>query len=148
MPNPRPGFVEILLVEDNLDDADHMREALQESDLKTNIHVVEDGEEAIQYLRRLGRFGDATRPDLILLDLHLPRKNGQEVLAEIKEDESLRRIPVIVMTSLGDERIFQGAYDLHANCCVRKPVDWDQFTQTVKKIEHFWLRVASTIRGQ
>jgi len=78
----------------------------------------------------------------------LPRKNGQEVLAEIKQDESLRRIPVIVMTSLADERVFQDAYDLHANCCVRKPADWDQFTQTVKKIEHFWLRVASTSRGQ
>lgn len=148
MPSPSSAPVEILLVEDNRDDADHMREALEESDLKTSISLVEDGEEAIQYLRRQGRFRDAPRPDLILLDLHLPRKNGHEVLTEIKQDESLRRIPVIVMTSLADERVFQDAYDLHANCCVRKPVGLEQFALTVKKIEHFWLRVASTIRGQ
>jgi chemotaxis family two-component system response regulator Rcp1 len=140
--------IEILLVEDNPDDADHMREALEEGDLKTNITVVEDGEEAIQYLRRHGRFAAVLRPDLILLDLHLPRKSGQEVLGEIKQDESLRRIPVIVLTSLADERVFQDAYDLHANCCVRKPANLEQFALTVKKIEHFWLRVASTIRGQ
>jgi CheY-like chemotaxis protein len=144
--NSKP--VEILLVEDSPDDADHMREALDESELRTNVTVVEDGEDAILYLRRQGPFAAAIRPDLILLDLHLPRKSGQEVLAEIKEDESLRRIPVIIMTSLDSERVFQDAYDLHANCCVRKPADLEQFALTVKKIEHFWLRVASLIRSQ
>jgi len=148
MPAPGTLPVEILLIEDSPDDAEHMREALEESELKNNVTLVEDGEEAIDYLRRRGRFGNAVRPHLILLDLHLPRKNGHEVLAEIKQDESLRRIPVIVMTALADERVFQDAYDLHANCCVCKPANLEQFTLTVKKIEHFWLRVASTIRGQ
>jgi len=140
--------VEILLVEDSPDDADLMVEALHEGELTTHVTVVEDGEEAICYLFRQGPFAEAVRPDLILLDLHLPRKNGHEVLAEIKQDDSLRRIPVIILTSLADEQNFRDAYDLHANCCVRKPVDLDQFALTVQKIEHFWLHVASARRSQ
>jgi len=134
--------VEILLVEDNPNDAEQMLEALYEGELKKRITVVEDGDEALCYLRRPGE----VRPDLILLDLHLPRKSGQEVLAAIKQDESLRRIPVVILTGSDDERAFQSAYERHANCCVRKPTDLDQFILTVKKIEHFWLRIATTRR--
>jgi len=140
--------VEILLVEDSPDDADLMIEALLEGSLRSRVTVVHDGEEAIRYLFRQEPHGEAVRPDLILLDLHLPRKNGHEVLAEIKQDDSLRRIPVIIMTSLADEQNFRNAYDLHANCCVRKPADLDQFAQTVQKIEHFWLHIASSRRSQ
>lgn len=147
---PAPGSsapVELLLVEDSPDDADLMREALDESAFRVRVTVVEDGEDALRYLRRLPPFGDAPRPDLVLLDLHLPRLSGHEVLAEIKEDEGLRRIPVVVLTSADSELAFLSAYELHANCCVRKPADLEQFALTVKKIEHFWLRVASWHRG-
>jgi CheY-like chemotaxis protein len=147
---PAPGSsapVELLLVEDSPDDADLMKEALDESDFRVRVNWVEDGEDALRYLRRLPPFGDAPRPDLVLLDLHLPRLSGHEVLAEIKEDEGLRRIPVIVLTSADSELAFLSAYELHANCCVRKPADLEQFAVTVKKIEHFWLRVASRLRG-
>jgi len=149
MPIRRPADpVEILLVEDSSDDADLLVKALRKCALDLHISVVEDGEEAIEYLYRQGAFGGAPRPDLILLDLHLPRKSGHEVLADIKEDEGLRRIPVIILTSSDDETDFQAAYDLYANCCISKPSDLGEFADTVKKIEHFWLRVASTLRGQ
>jgi two-component system, chemotaxis family, response regulator Rcp1 len=134
--------IEILLVEDSAGDAELMVEALQEGDLHVRVTPVEDGEEAVRYLRRMGDYHDAPRPDLILLDLHLPRKNGHEVLADIKQDESLRLIPVVLMTSFDTEEAVTEAYDRHANCCVRKPSDLDQFAQTVKKIETFWLRMA------
>jgi CheY-like chemotaxis protein len=142
------GPVEILLVEDCSDDADMMVKALGKCALGSHIYVVEDGEEAIAYLYRQGAFGGAARPDLILLDLHLPRKSGHEVLAEIKEVEELRRIPVIILTSSDDETDFQIAYGLYANCCISKPGDLGELADTVKKIEHFWLHVASTLRGQ
>jgi len=142
MPPSSLAPIEVLLVEDNRDDAAQMVEALEEGELETRVTVVEDGESAIAHLRRPGE----TPPDLILLDLHLPRKSGHEVLAVIKEDERLRRIPVVIMTASDDERAFRTAYELHANCCVRKPSDLDQFTLTVKKIEHFWRRVATTRR--
>jgi len=149
MPIRRPADpVEILLVEDCSDDADLMVKALRKCALDPHIRVVEDGEEAIAYLYRLGSFGDASRPDLILLDLHLPRKSGHEVLAEIKDDEGLRRIPVIILTSSDDEIDFKIAYDLYANCCISKPGDLGELADTIKKIEHFWLHVASTLRGQ
>jgi len=138
--------VEILLVEDNPDDADLMKEALEQTDLCPRVTVLEDGAEAVEYLFRRDPYRGVPRPDLILLDLHLPRKNGHQVLAEIKRDEALRRIPVIVMTSLSGDRPFLDAYDLHANCCVPKPSDLDQFIEVVKKIERFWLQVASTRR--
>jgi len=134
--------VEILLVEDSPDDADLMVEALKEGTLRHQVTVVEDGEEALAYLHRQGSYATAPRPDLILLDLHLPRKNGFEVLAEIKEDLVLRRIPVVIMTSSDNEDALLRAYDLHANCCVTKPMDQEQFAAAVKKIEYFWLRVA------
>jgi len=130
--------VEILLVEDSPGDAELMIEALEESDMPVRVTHVEDGEEAVCYLRRHG----ALRPDLILLDLHLPRKNGHEVLADIKQDESLLLIPVILMTSFDTEEAISEAYERHVNCCVRKPSDLDQFAQAVKKIEMFWLRTA------
>jgi len=143
MPLTHGRPVEILLVEDSPDDADLMVEALDEGDLPVRVTVVEDGEEAVQFLRRRGAYANAHRPHLILLDLHLPRKSGHEVLAEIKQDPDLRLIPVVIMTSCPSEDAIDKAYDLHANCCIRKPVDLDQFGLTVKKIERFWFHVAS-----
>jgi len=148
MLSPGSRSVEILLVEDSPNDAADLREALEESDLQMHVTVVEDGEDAIKYLRRRPPFEDAARPDLILLDMHLPRKNGHEVLAEIKEDEVLRRIPVILLTGLPSDSVFNGACDLHVNCCVSKPANLGQLVLVVKKIEHFWLRIASTLRNQ
>jgi len=143
MPGPRDDvLVEVLLVEDNPADADLMVEALKEGNLTTRITVVEDGEEAIAYLRRQGAYAESPTPDLVLLDLQLPRKNGHEVLAEVKEDAVLRRIPIVILTSTDDEKAILQAYDLHANCCVSKPMDLEQFALVVKKIEFFWLRVA------
>jgi len=132
--------VEILLVEDSLGDAELMIEALEESDFAVRVSHVEDGEEAVSFLRRQGMYESAPRPDIILLDLHLPRKNGHEVLSDIKQDESLRLIPVVLMTAFDSDEAISVAYERHANCCVRKPSDLDQFAQAVKKIETFWLR--------
>jgi len=139
--------VHILLVEDSPDDADLMVEALQESKLNLRITVVEDGEAAMDYLLRNGVYAGAPQPDLILLDLHLPRKNGHEVLAEIKQDAVLRRIPVIILTASDNETAILAAYDLHANCCVCKPADQEQFALVVKRIEHFWLHIARRLRS-
>jgi CheY-like chemotaxis protein len=138
---PRP-LVEILLVEDSPGDAELMVEALKESALNLRVTGVEDGEEALRYLRRQGPFRDAPRPDLILLDLHLPRMNGHEVLADVKRDDALRLIPVVLMTAFDSDEAIAEAYGRHANCCVRKPSDLDEFAAAVKKIESFWLRVA------
>jgi chemotaxis family two-component system response regulator Rcp1 len=146
MPSRPPHPVEILLVEDSAGDAELMVEALAESPLAPRVTVVEDGEQAVQYLRRQGKHAAATRPDLILLDLQLPRKNGHEVLADIKQDESLRLIPVILLTAFDSEEAIREAYDRHANCCVKKPSDLDQFAQVVKKIESFWLQMARLYR--
>jgi CheY-like chemotaxis protein len=132
--------VQLLLGEDSPDDADLMMEALREADLNVRVTHLEDGETAVAYLRREGA-GD-TRPDLILLDLHLPRKNGFEVLAELKEDPDLRRIPVVILTASENEQAFIDAYNLHANCCVSKPVDQEEYRLAVKRIERFWLHVA------
>jgi CheY-like chemotaxis protein len=140
--------VDILLVEDSAGDAELMVEALGESDLAPRVTVVEDGEEAVQYLRRQGAHRTASRPDLILLDLHLPRKNGHEVLADIKKDESLRLIPVVLLTAFDTDDAIREAYDKHVNCCVRKPSDLDEFTQAVRKIESFWLHHARLPREQ
>jgi CheY-like chemotaxis protein len=143
MPGNRDNAsVEILLVEDTPSDADLMVEALKEGKLNSRITVVEDGEEAMAYLRRQGVYAESPTPDLVLLDLKLPRKNGHEVLAEVKEDPVLRRIPIVILTSSDDEKAILQAYDLHANCCVSKPMDLEQFALVVKKIEFFWLRVA------
>jgi CheY-like chemotaxis protein len=136
MPGSRPDRpVEILLVEDSEDDADLMAMSLRAGNLPVRINVIDDGEDAIAYLRQQGKYAAAARPDLILLDLGLPRKSGQEVLVEIKEDDSLRRIPVVVLTASTNEKDFTQAYDRHANCCVAKPADLDEFQQVVERIE-------------
>ncbi len=132
---------EFLLVEDNPGDVRLTREALRESKLANHLSVVNDGVEAIAFLRREGKYADAPRPDLILLDLNLPRKSGREVLAEIKADPSLKRIPVVVITSSEAEQDILATYNLHVNCYVTKPVDLDQFVKVVHSIETFWLTI-------
>jgi len=142
MPNSQRGEpIEILLVEDSPDDAEMTMDALRDGRLRNRITHVEDGVEALAYLRRQGQYSSATRPDLILLDLHMPRMNGREVLAEIKEDPDLRRIPVVMMTQSKDEQDILAAYNLHVNCYVIKPVDVEQFIGAVRSIEHFWFSV-------
>jgi CheY-like chemotaxis protein len=136
-----PRAVEILLVEDNEGDVRLTREALREGHLRNHLHVAEDGERALDFLYRRGEYVDAPRPDLILLDLNLPRRDGREVLAEIKNDPSLKRIPVVVLTTSRAEADLVRMYDLHANCFITKPVDFDQFIQVVKTIENFWFTI-------
>jgi chemotaxis family two-component system response regulator Rcp1 len=133
--------IEILMVEDNPGDVRLTVEALKEGKVRNNFHTVEDGVEAMAFLRREGRYAEAVRPDLILLDLNLPKKNGREVLAEIKEDPDLRRIPVVILTVSQAEQDIVKSYNLHANCYITKPVDLDQFLEVVKSIENFWLTV-------
>ncbi len=131
--------VEILLIEDNPGDVRLMREALRAAKVATSMHVVDDGEEAMAYLRRRGKYSDAPRPQLVFLDLNLPRKDGREVLAEMKQDEDLKRIPVIVLTTSSADRDVLRAYELHANCYVTKPVELDEFLDAVRRCETFWL---------
>jgi len=133
--------VEILLVEDNPGDVRLTRESLKDSKLLNHISVVGDGEEAMAFLRREGKYVEATRPDLILLDLNLPKKDGREVLAEIKTDEQLRRIPVVILTTSSAEQDILKTYDLHANCYITKPVNLDQFSAVVRGIEEFWFTI-------
>jgi CheY-like chemotaxis protein len=141
MPEARDArSVDVLLVEDSPDDADLMMEAMKDGELDLRVTLVEDGQQALEYLYQHGPYAGASRPNLILLDLHLPRKNGHEVLAEIKEDATLRRIPVVILTATENEQAILQAYDLHANCCVSKPADQEQFALVVRKIEQFWLR--------
>jgi CheY-like chemotaxis protein len=133
--------IEVLLVEDNPGDVRLTREALKEGKVHNNLHVAPDGVEALAFLRREGKYADAVRPDLILLDLNLPRKGGREVLEEVKGDPALRHIPVVILTSSQAEQDIARAYDLHANCYITKPVDLDQFITVVKSIEDFWFTV-------
>jgi CheY-like chemotaxis protein len=133
--------VEILLVEDNPGDVGLTRETLKDSKLLNHMTVVGDGVEAMALLRREGKYADTIRPDLILLDLNLPKKDGREVLKEIKTDEQLRRIPVVVLTTSSAEQDILKTYDLHANCYITKPVNLDQFTAVVKAIEEFWFTI-------
>lgn len=131
--------VEILLVEDNPGDVRLTKEALKEGKVSNNLHVTMDGMEALAFLRKEGEFSDVPTPDLILLDLNLPKKDGREVLADIKEDPTLKRIPVVILTtSTAEEDIFK-TYNLHANCYITKPVDLEQFIKVVKAIDDFWL---------
>jgi len=130
---------EILLVEDNPGDVRLMQEALREGKVANQVHVARDGVEAMAFLRREGDYANAPRPDIILLDLNLPRKDGREVLADLKSDENLRRIPVVVLTTSQAEEDILRAYNLHANCYVTKPVDLGQFLDLVKNIEQYWL---------
>jgi CheY-like chemotaxis protein len=138
--------VHILLVEDNPGDVDLTLKALQTGKLKNTISLTRDGEEAMAYLRREGPYSQAVRPDLILLDLNLPRMNGREVLAAIKADVALREIPVVILTSSAAERDIVESYRLQANCYVTKPVDLEQFLTVVKTLEQFWLEIVQLPR--
>ncbi len=141
--NNIPKIIDILLVEDSPTDVLIAREALSEAKLLNTIHVAEDGVVAMDFLYKRGKFASVPRPDLILLDLNLPRKNGREVLAEIKADETLKRIPVIVLTTSRDEEDILKSYDLHANCYVVKPVEFDSFVEAVHSIHRFWFSIVS-----
>jgi CheY-like chemotaxis protein len=141
-PHLKPGReVSILLVEDNPGDVRLTIEALKEGKVNTRLSVVSNGFDAMEFLRLKGRYLNAPRPDLILLDLNLPKKNGSEVLAEIKSDPTLRRIPIVVLTTSDAEQDVLRSYDLNANCYISKPVDLDQFLNVVRSINDFWLTV-------
>ena len=133
--------IEILLVEDNPGDARLTQEALREAKVLNELHLAKDGEEAMSFLRREGKHADAPRPDLILLDLNMPKKDGREVLEEIKVDKQLRSIPVVVLTTSRAEEDIVRTYNNHANCYITKPVDLEQFIKVVKSIEDFWLTI-------
>jgi len=135
--------VEILLVEDNPGDERLTREALKEGKVYSNLHWVKDGVEAMEFLRREGKYSDVPRPDIILLDLNLPKKDGREVLQDIKNDDALKRIPVVVLTTSKAEEDVLRTYNLHANCYVTKPVDLEKFIVVVKSIDVFWLTVVT-----
>jgi two-component system, chemotaxis family, response regulator Rcp1 len=137
----RPASAEILLVEDNLGDVRLVREVLRDSKLSLTLHHVPDGEEALAFLYRKDAYQTMSRPDLIMLDLNLPKKSGHEVLADIKANPDLRRIPVVVITSSQAEQDIAKTYDLQANCYVVKPIDFDQFAHVVRSIEQFWFMV-------
>jgi CheY-like chemotaxis protein len=143
-PTARP--IEILLVEDNPGDVRLTVEGLNEGKVHNNLHVAKDGVEALAFLRKEGDYSDAVRPDLILLDLNLPRKDGREVLADIKADPDLKTIPVVVLTTSRAEQDVLHSYQLQANCYITKPVDLEQFIHVVKSIEDFWLTVVTLPR--
>lgn len=133
--------IEILLVEDNPGDVRLTQEALKDGKMLNNMHVAWDGVEALEFLHRAGKYVNAPRPDLILLDLNLPKKDGRDVLAEIKADSALKRIPVVVLTTSKAEADIFRAYDEHANCYITKPIDLDQFIRIVRAIEEFWFTI-------
>lgn len=133
--------IDILLVEDNPGDARLAQEALKDAKVRNNLYMVRDGVEALEFLRRQGKHTDAIHPDLILLDLNLPKKDGREVLAEIKTDADLKRIPVVVLTVSKAEEDILKSYNLHANCYITKPINLDRFLDVVRAIEHFWLTI-------
>jgi CheY-like chemotaxis protein len=133
--------VEILLIEDNLGDVDLTREALRTGKVRNTLHVVRDGEAAMAFLRREGKYADAPRPGLVLLDLNLPKKDGREVLAEMKSDKDLKSIPVAILTSSSADEDILKSYNLHANCFITKPIELNQFIKVVQAIEDFWLAI-------
>lgn len=139
-------LVEILLIEDNPGDARLTQEALKDGKVRNILHIVYDGEEATDFLFKRNQYKNAPRPDLIILDLNLPKKNGQEVLAEIKADDSLRSIPVIILSISKQEEDIIRSYNLHANCFLIKPIDLNQFFEVVKSIEDFWLTLVKLPR--
>jgi two-component system, chemotaxis family, response regulator Rcp1 len=143
-PNTEP--IEILLVEDNLGDARLAAEALKENKVRNNLYHVVDGVEAMAFLQRRGDYATAPRPDLVLLDLNMPRKDGREVLAEIKEDPELRLMPIVVLTTSEAERDLVKTYDLHANAYIVKPIDLDRFIEVVQAIENFWFSIVKLPR--
>ena len=135
--------VEILLVEDNLGDARLATEALKEAKVRNTLHIVGDGVEALLFLRKEGKYSQSPRPHVILLDLNLPKKDGREVLAEIKNDADLKRIPVVILTISKAEEDILKAYNLHANCYITKPLDLGQFIKVIQSIEDFWLTIVT-----
>jgi two-component system, chemotaxis family, response regulator Rcp1 len=140
--------VEILLVEDNPGDVRLTKEALKEGKVYSNLHWAKDGVEALEFLRRQGKFAGVPRPDIILLDLNLPKKDGREVLSEIKNDDDLKRIPVVILTTSKAEEDVLRSYQLHANCYVTKPVDLEKFIGVVQSIDMFWLTVVTLPNGE
>jgi len=140
--------IEILLVEDNLGDVRLTMEALKDAKVLNNLYVVDDGLEALAFLNRQGKHKNATRPDLILLDLNLPKKDGREVLGEIKVNPDLRRIPVVILTTSKAEEDILKTYDLHANCYITKPVDLEKFMEVISAIEDFWLSIVKLPRNR
>lgn len=142
MPNQTIGKpIEILLVEDSLADIRLVKEALKDGKLYNSLNVVRDGMEAMAFLRKEGKYKAVSRPDLILLDLNLPKMDGREVLSEIKQDTDLKRIPVLILTSSQTDKDIIKSYNQHANCYITKPVDLDQFFEVIKSIESFWLSI-------
>lgn len=141
-------LIEILLVEDSPSDTDLTLEALKESKIANHLSMVEDGVQALKFLRRQNGFSEAPRPDLILLDLNLPGKDGREVLAELKADPDLKTIPVVVLTMSRAEADIFRAYELQANCYITKPLDFVQFLDVIRTIEHFWLAVVTLPRNR
>jgi chemotaxis family two-component system response regulator Rcp1 len=139
--------IQILMVEDNPDDVDLTREALKDAKVHNELYVAKDGVEAMAFLRQETEYQDAPRPDIILLDLNLPRMDGREVLAEIKKDGGLKRIPVVVLTTSQAEEDILKAYDQYVNCYITKPVDFDQFIKVVKSIDDFWFTIVKLPRG-
>ena len=139
--------IEILLVEDNPGDIRLTKEAFNECKVYNNLHTVVDGEEAMAFLLREGKYSDSPRPDLILLDLNLPKKDGREVLRDLKSDENLKSIPVVILTTSQDEEDILRAYGLNANCYICKPIDLDQFSKIIKAIEDFWLSIVKLPTG-
>jgi len=139
--NEKLRTIEILLVDDNPGDIRLTQEALKESKVLNNMHTVEDGMEALEFLRKEGSFKDVITPDIILLDLNLPKRNGREVLSEIKNDDVLKKIPVVILTISRAEEDILKSYALHANCYITKPVDMDQFIKIVRSIENFWFTI-------
>jgi two-component system, chemotaxis family, response regulator Rcp1 len=137
----KDGIVQILLVEDNPGDIRLTQEALKDSHVKNYLNIVKDGVEAIEFLRKIGKYEEKPTPDLILLDLNLPRKDGREVLAEIKTDENLKMIPVVILTTSEAEKDIINTYKLHANCFITKPADLDDFIYAIRQIENFWFNV-------
>ncbi len=139
--------IDILLVEDNEGDARLAKEAMRDSKVRNTLFHVPDGVEAMAFLRKEGKYAKAPRPDLILLDLNLPRKDGREVLADIKDDKDLKRIPVVILTVSNDEADVIKTYNLHANCYITKPIDLGQFIKVVRSIEDFWLTIVKLPDG-
>jgi len=140
--------IDILLIEDNPADVQLAREALDESKFWCNLHVIKDGESAMAFLRREGAFADAPRPDIIILDLNLPKKDGREVLREIKEDDRFKCIPVVILTMSAADEDTLNAYELGANCFITKPIGFDQFIRVVQSIENFWFTIVKLPRKE
>ena len=139
--------IDILLVEDNPGDVRLTIEAFKEGKVRNKLHVVEDGMEAMAFLKKEGKYSDVPRPDLILLDLNMPKKSGREVLAEVKSDENLKKIPIVILTTSKAEEDVLRSYDMHANCYITKPVDLDQFVRVIKTIKEFWFSIVRLPRG-